>query len=59
MIGFDGRPGTAVLPAAILPILLFPSSRMMWTAIDLIMRPLDPGEIDPRFIRDEGGWRNR
>jgi len=49
----------AVLPAALLPLLLFPSSRMMWTAIDLIMRPLDPGEIDPRFFTDEDAWRKR
>jgi uncharacterized protein (DUF983 family) len=49
----------AVVPAAVLPILLLPSSRMMWTAIDLIMRPLDPGEIDPRFFSDEDAWRSR
>ncbi len=44
----------AVVPAAVLPILLLPSSRMMWTAIDLIMRPLQPDEVDPRFLVDEG-----
>jgi uncharacterized protein (DUF983 family) len=33
------------------PILFFPSSRTLWTAIDLLMRPLRPGEIDPRFVR--------
>lgn len=32
------------------PLLFFPSSRMVWTAIDLLMRPLKPGEIDPRFV---------
>lgn len=32
------------------PMLFFPSSRMMWTAMDLLMRPLLPGEIDPRFV---------
>lgn len=33
------------------PLLFFPSSRMLWTAIDLLMRPLAPGEIDPRFVK--------
>jgi len=33
------------------PLLFFPSSRMMWTAMDLLMRPLRPGEIDPRFVK--------
>jgi uncharacterized protein (DUF983 family) len=47
----------AVTPAGVLPILLLPSSRLMWTAIDLIMRPLAPNEIDPRFFSDEAAWR--
>ncbi len=49
----------AVLPAAVLPVLLLPSSRMMWTALDLIMRPLAPGEIDPRFFADEAAWKGQ
>jgi len=32
------------------PMLFFPSSRMIWTAMDLLMRPLRPGEVDPRFV---------
>ena len=32
------------------PLVFFPSSRMLWTAIDLLMRPLTAGEIDPRFV---------
>lgn len=32
------------------PLVFFPPSRMLWTAIDLLMRPLRPGEIDPRFV---------
>lgn len=35
--------GTAVL----VPLLFFPFSRTLWTAIDLAMRPLEPGEADP------------
>lgn len=34
--------GTAVL----LPLVLFPWSRTVWLAIDLLMRPLEPGEAD-------------
>lgn len=36
--------------AAIGPLLFFPPSRQLWTAMDLLMRPLKPGEVDPRFV---------
>jgi hypothetical protein len=36
--------------AALGPVLFFPPSRMLWTAIDMLMRPLRPGEIDPRYV---------
>lgn len=32
------------------PLVFFPSSRTLWTAMDLMMRPLAPGEVDPRFV---------
>jgi hypothetical protein len=32
------------------PLVFFPASRTLWTAIDLLMRPLRPGEVDPRFV---------
>lgn len=32
------------------PAIFFPPSRMLWTAIDILMRPLRPGEIDPRYV---------
>lgn len=32
------------------PILFFPPSRMLWTAIDILLRPLLYGEIDPRYV---------
>lgn len=32
------------------PILFFPPSRMLWTAIDILLRPLRRGEIDPRYV---------
>ena len=35
--------GTAVL----VPLGFFPSSKTLWTAIDLTMRPLQPGEAIP------------
>lgn len=55
MIGYPHPPFRALLIAEIAialigPFLYFPSSRMMWTAIDLLMRPLKPGEIDPRYV---------
>lgn len=39
--------------------LFLPISHTLWTAIDLILRPLAPGEIDPRFIKvdpEAGDW---
>lgn len=36
--------------AALGPLVFFPPSRQLWTAIDLLMRPLKPGEVDPRFV---------
>ncbi|MDA3041099.1 MAG: hypothetical protein O3C27_16530 [Actinomycetota bacterium] len=32
------------------PLLFHPSSRTLWTAIDLAMRPLQPHEADPAII---------
>ena len=40
----------ALIPAGLGPIVFLPSSRTMWTAIDLLMRPLQPGEVDPRYV---------
>jgi uncharacterized protein (DUF983 family) len=37
----------AATTAIVVPLLFFPSSRTLWTAIDLCMRPLEPGEADP------------
>lgn len=56
LIGYPNPPYGALMIAEIAiavigPLLFFPSSRMMWTAIDLLMRPLKPGEIDPRYVK--------
>ena len=40
----------AFVPALVLPLLFTPSSHTVWTAIDLILRPLRIDEIDPRFV---------
>lgn len=32
--------------AAIAPVVFFPLSRMLWTGIDIAMRPLSPDEVD-------------
>jgi uncharacterized protein (DUF983 family) len=40
-----------VTVAIVVPILFFPVSRTLWSAIDLAMRPLEPrDQIDPRWI---------
>jgi len=36
--------------AGIAPIVLFPYSKMVWSAIDVMMRPIELGEVDPDFL---------
>jgi hypothetical protein len=37
--------------AGITPLLFFGTSQTLWSAIDLLMRPLEPAdEVDPRWI---------
>ena len=43
---------SAVLVATIFPILFYPFSKTVWTAIDLRLRPLDEGEVKEGF----GSW---
>jgi uncharacterized protein (DUF983 family) len=37
----------AVGVAALVPFAFFPFSKTIWLALDLMMRPLEPGETDP------------
>ena len=39
----------AVVAAGLLPLAFFPFSKTIWLALDLMMRPLDPGEVRPGF----------
>lgn len=39
-----------VAVAILAPILFYPLSRMLWTAIDIAMRPLEPDEVDWRVV---------
>ena len=39
----------AVIAAAIVPLVFFPFSKTIWLALDLMMRPLEPGEVAPGF----------
>ncbi len=55
LIGYPDPPIGALLVAEISiallgPLVFFPSSRTLWTSIDLLMRPLRTGEIDPRYV---------
>ena len=45
---------TAVLVATIFPIVFYPFSKTVWTAIDLRLRPLEPGEVKD----GAGAWLN-
>ncbi|MEZ5321325.1 MAG: hypothetical protein R2698_04475 [Microthrixaceae bacterium] len=43
----------------LLPLLFHPASHTLWTAIDLAMRPLRTGEVDPRYVvvdPEVGDW---
>lgn len=43
--------GPALLVAGAVPLLFFGSSQTLWSAIDLLMRPLEPDDdVDPRWI---------
>lgn len=47
------NPGAWMFPlvvgvAVVMPILAYPFSKTIWLAIDLMMRPLEPGELDER-----------
>jgi uncharacterized protein (DUF983 family) len=43
--------GPPVVVAALTPFLFFGSSQTLWSAIDLLMRPLEPADdVDPRWI---------
>ena len=41
-------PFTAIIAAIglIAPIVFYPFSKTIWTAVDLVFRPLEPGEAD-------------
>jgi hypothetical protein len=56
ILSYPELPTTALLVVEVAiallgPLLFFPPSRTLWTATDLLMRPLRPGEIDPRFVK--------
>jgi hypothetical protein len=37
--------------AVVVPLVFFPWSKTLWSAIDLAMRPLEPeDDVDPRWI---------
>lgn len=55
LLSYPDLPTVPLLVAEVVialfgPLVFFPPSRTMWTAIDLLMRPLGPGEIDPRYV---------
>jgi hypothetical protein len=43
--------GLIVATAVIVPLVFYPVSKTLWSAIDLAMRPLEPDDdVDPRWI---------
>ncbi len=55
-----------VIVGAAGPFVFYPASKTLWTAVDLLMRPLKWGEVDPRYVvvdpqrdaSDKSEWRN-
>ena len=43
--------------AAVAPVLFYPLSRMLWTAIDIAMRPLEPDEVDWTVVYEHARGR--
>ena len=40
-----------VAVAVVVPLAFYPTSKTLWSAIDLAMRPLEPeDDVDPRYI---------
>jgi uncharacterized protein (DUF983 family) len=39
--------GAAVGVAVVVPLAFYPFSKTIWVALDLMMRPLEPGELPP------------
>jgi uncharacterized protein (DUF983 family) len=43
--------GVAVAVAVVVPLLFFPFSKTLWSAVDLAMRPLEPDDdVDPEWL---------
>ena len=40
----------AVATAVFVPLLAWPYSQTLWTAVDIMMRPVTPEELDPRYL---------
>jgi uncharacterized protein (DUF983 family) len=45
--------GIAVVAAVALPVVFYPFSKTLWVAIELAMRPLEPGEARPPWGQPE------
>jgi hypothetical protein len=56
VLTWDDRSGAAVfIPAfavaVVVPVVFFGPSQTLWSAVDLWMRPLEPGDdVDPRYL---------
>jgi hypothetical protein len=40
----------AIATAVLVPLIFWPLSQTLWTAIDIMMRPVTPDELDPRYL---------
>ena len=64
LLSWPEAPGVALFVIAVaiagfVPLVFFPFSKTIWLAIDLILRPLEPGEVAPGYgpQRDDGRSR--
>jgi uncharacterized protein (DUF983 family) len=59
LVSWPDPPGiglflTAIGIAGLVPLAFFPFSKTIWLAIDLIFRPLEPGEVAPGYGPQRG-----
>jgi len=64
LLSWPEAPGIALFIVAIsiagfVPLVFFPFSKTIWLAIDLIFRPLEPGEVAAGYGPQRGGNQGR
>jgi hypothetical protein len=46
--------GAGALVVLVFPVLFVPVAKTLWVAVDLAMRPVEPAELDPAYLKRMG-----